>query len=363
MISIRNLHKHYLAKAGTRVGVLRDINLEVPDRTITAVIGPSGAGKTTLSKCISLLEKPTSGSVLVNGKDLSGLSAAKLRHERRAIGTIFQSSALLARRTAAENVALPLEYLGVVRRDINRRVAELLEHVGLADKADLYPAQLSGGQRQRVGIARALALHPQVLLSDEATSGLDPQSTESILSLLRQLRDEFNLSIILITHEMDVVRSVADNVAVLRAGQIVESGPVSRLVGDPGSQIGRQLLPIRIAKESSAELVSFEVRYATQTVVPEDWINLLGEALRARVRLHSAIVEDIHGYRAGRAHIGLEFLPGAERDADRAVRFMASLGLHASRLDEEDGQGKQGEQRQLRTEEVALETGSAYEQA
>jgi D-methionine transport system ATP-binding protein len=260
MISIRKLSKRYVDKGGGSVDVLRNINLEVPDRTITAVIGPSGAGKTTLSKCISLLEKPTSGSVLVNGKDLSSLSATQLRHERRAIGTIFQSSALLERRTAAENVALPLEYLGVVRRDIGQRVAELLEHVGLADKAHLYPAQLSGGQRQRVGIARALALHPQVLLSDEATSGLDPQSTESILSLLRQLRDEFNLSIILITHEMDVVRSVADNVAVLRAGQIVESGPVSRLVGDPDSQIGRQLLPIRIATGNDADVMSFECR-------------------------------------------------------------------------------------------------------
>jgi D-methionine transport system ATP-binding protein len=357
MISIRQLNKQYVSKSGARVDVLRDINLEVPDRTITAVIGPSGAGKTTLSKCISLLEKPTSGSVLVNGHDLSSLSAAKLRHQRRAIGTIFQSSALLARRTAAENVALPLEYLGVVRGDINRRVLELLEHVGLADKADLYPAQLSGGQRQRVGIARALALHPQVLLSDEATSGLDPQSTDSILSLLRQLRDEFNLSIILITHEMDVVRSVADNVAVLRAGQIVESGSVAQLVGDPDSQIGHQLLPIRIPAESSTDQLSFEVRYGTQRAVPEDWISLLGEALRARVKLRSGIVEEIHGYQAGRAHIGLEFLPGAERDADRAVSFMASLGIHATRLD------KQDDERHSSAETVEAEAGSIYEQA
>ena len=333
MISIRELNKHYVGKDGRPAEVLRDINLEVPGRTITAVIGPSGAGKTTLSKCISLLERPTSGSVLVNGKDLSGLAGAQLRHERRAIGTIFQSSALLRRRTAAENVALPLEYLGVVRADIDRRVAELLDHVGLADKANLYPAQLSGGQQQRVGIARALALHPQVLLSDEATSGLDPHSTGSILALLRRLRDEFNLSIILITHEMDVVRGVADNVAVLRAGRIVESGAVSALVGDPDSQIGAQLLPLRIAADQGAGRLSFEVRYATHEAVPNDWISRLGETLRARVQLHGAIVEDIHGCRAGRAHIGLEFLPGADRDAQRAVRFIASLGLYAKRVD------------------------------
>jgi len=241
----------------------------------------------------------------------------------------------LQRRTAAQNVALPLEYLGVVRTDIERRVAELLDHVGLADKADLYPAQLSGGQKQRVGIARALALYPQVLLSDEATSGLDPQATASILALLQQLRDEFDLSIILITHEMDVVRGVADHVAVLRAGQIVESGRVPALVGDPASPIGNQLLPLRVTTEDAAGPLSFEVRYGTQQAVAEDWISRLGETLKARVRLHSAIVEDIHGCRAGRAHISIDLLPGTKWDAQRALRSMAALGLHATRLDRE----------------------------
>lgn len=335
MISIRNLDKHFETKGAQAVQVLRDINLDVPDRTITAVIGPSGAGKTTLSKCISLLERPSSGSVLVNGKNLSGLRGPELRHERRAIGTIFQSSALLRRKTAAENVALPLEYLGVVRADIERRVAELLDHVGLADKANLYPAQLSGGQRQRVGIARALALHPQVLLSDEATSGLDPQSTESILALLRNLRDEFNLSIILITHEMDVVRSIADNVAVLRAGQIVESGPVAELVGNPASQIGRQLLPMRIEEGEAGAPLSFEVSYGTDRAVPDDWIDRVGNALQVTVRLHGAIVEKIHGRQAGRVHISLESRrqgPLNAEEAEAAVRYLGSLGLHATAL-------------------------------
>ena len=334
MISIQHLNKHYVGKDGRRTEVLRGIDLEVPDRTITAVIGPSGAGKTTLSKCISLLEKPSSGSVLVNGKDLSALSGTSLRHERRAIGTIFQSSALLRRRTAAENIALPLEYLGVVKRDIDRRVAELLDHVGLADKAHLFPSQLSGGQQQRVGIARALALRPQVLLSDEATSGLDPQATASILALLEHLRDAFDLSIILITHEMDVVRGIADHVAVLRGGQIVESGSVAELVGDPRSPIGDQLLPLRRSVASHADRLSFDVRYASGAHVPDDWIYRLGDALRARIQLHSAIVEDIHGHRAGRAHIGIDYLPGADRDAHAAVRLMASLGLHATRVDD-----------------------------
>lgn len=333
MISIRELSKHYVAADGRKIDVLRHIDLDVPPGTITAIIGPSGAGKTTLSNCISLLEKPSSGSVLVNGKDLSALSGAPLRHERRAIGTIFQSSALLRRKTAAENVALPLDYLGVVSADIERRVATLLARVGLADKAHHYPGQLSGGQQQRVGIARALALHPQVLLSDEATSGLDPQSTASILDLLRELRDEFNLSIILITHEMDVVRNVADNVAVLRAGEIVEHGAVADLIADPQSSVGRQLLPLRIAPGTRAGDLEFEIGYGAAGSVRDDWISLVGETLGARVHLHGAIVEDIHAARAGRAHISLAFPRGTHHDARSVQHYLASLGLHATLLD------------------------------
>jgi D-methionine transport system ATP-binding protein len=333
LITISGLYKRFEGPHHTFVEVLRDINLEVPDRTITAVIGPSGAGKTTLSKCISLLERPTSGSVLVNGKNLSRLTGAALRNERRTIGTIFQSSALLRRKTAAENIALPLEYLGVVRADINRRVAELLEHVGITDKADSYPGQLSGGQRQRVGIARALALHPQVLLSDEATSGLDPQATASILTLLRNLRDQLGLSIILITHEMDVVRNVADRVAVLRAGEIVENGGVRELISDPRSAIGRQLLPIKPSSTIAAEQLSFEVTYGTHANVPPDWISLAGEALHARVSVLGAVIEEIDGRTAGRLLISLAFNAGARRDPESVERYLQGLGLVVSLYD------------------------------
>ncbi len=330
MIAIRGLCKRFATPDGTAIEVLRDIDLDVPDRTITAVIGPSGAGKSTLSKCISLLERPTSGSVLVNGKDLTSLTGAQLRTERRAIGTIFQSSALLRRRTVAQNVALPLEYLGVVRREIDARVRELLEHVGIADKANYFPGQLSGGQRQRVGIARALALHPQVLLSDEATSGLDPQATESILALVRRLRDELALSIILITHEMDVVRTVADHVAVLHAGKIVESGKVGELIADPASSIGRQLLPIKSMPADDPTLLRLDITYSAHARVPSDWISLVTELLDARVYVLGGIVENVGDRAAGRFEVGLSFTKPTHVGADSIVGALGELGLIAT---------------------------------
>ncbi len=233
MIAIDDLHKSYRTADGRLSAVLKGLSLQVPERSITAVVGPSGAGKSTLARCISLLEQPDSGSIRINGKDLSALSGEALRRERRAIGTVFQSSALLSRRTAWENVALPLAWLGVVERDIKARVGELLESVGLSHKADAWPAQLSGGQRQRIGIARALALRPSVLLADEATSGLDPQATASVLALLKRLRDEYQLAIVLITHEMDAVRTAADAVAEIRDGTIVQYGRIEDLLARP----------------------------------------------------------------------------------------------------------------------------------
>ena len=229
--------------------MLDRITFRVEAGEILAVVGPSGAGKSTLAQCINLLTPPTSGSVVVNGEDLTTLSARKLRVARRRIGTVFQSAGLLERRTAAENVALPLEYLGVTAAEATRRVAELLDRVGLAERAEHYPFQLSGGQRQRVGIARALALRPSVLLSDEATAGLDPTTTDSVVELLRELRDDLNLSIVFITHEMDTVLKIADSVARLDHGSIVESGRLVDLLTDPG----RRSVPSCARSASDAE--------------------------------------------------------------------------------------------------------------
>ncbi|GAA3584790.1 ATP-binding cassette domain-containing protein [Gibbsiella greigii] len=305
MIEIDDLHKHYRAPNGEPIPVLKGISLQVPAGSITAVVGPSGAGKSTLAKCISLLEKPSAGSIRVNGQDLSRLSGEALRRERRAIGTVFQSSALLQRKTAWQNIALPLAYLGVVPRDIDKRVKTLLAAVGLADKANFYPAQLSGGQRQRVGIARALALRPSVLLADEATSGLDPEATAAILNLLKQLRDEYGLSIILITHEMDAVRNAADAVAEIRNGAIVQQGPVRELLASPDSLLGSQLFPLQALPVADA--LRLQVTYSAEQAAATDWISRISQQFNLHIDLLGGHVEMVGGQLAGRLEIAVRY--------------------------------------------------------
>ncbi|MTD25973.1 methionine ABC transporter ATP-binding protein [Erwinia sorbitola] len=335
MIEIDGLRKQYHTAGGRTVEVLKGISLTVPAGSITAVVGPSGAGKSTLAKCISLLERPSSGSIRVNGEDLSRLSGAALRRERRAIGTVFQSSALLQRKTAWENVALPLEWLGVVPGEIKRHVGQLLESVGLSDKADSYPAQLSGGQRQRVGIARALALKPSVLLADEATSGLDPQATAAILLLLKQLRQQFGLSIILITHEMDVVRSTADAVAEIRDGQLVQQGPLQQLLSSPDSALGAQLFPLRPV-DAAGDL---QLRLTCAPPLATDWISRLSVQHNLQVDLLAAHVEEVSGQLAGRMQIAVRFnqrplAPQALIDALAQLGMKAQIMAERPRLQE-----------------------------
>lgn len=323
MIEIRDLHKTYDSAQG-RVEVLKGINLSVEAGSITAVVGPSGAGKSTLSHCISLLEKPTSGQILVEGKDLTSLSGKALRAERRAIGTIFQNSALLRRMTVAENVALPLRNLGVVHHEMTNRVAELLERVGLLDKANAFPGQLSGGQRQRVGIARALALRPRLLLSDESTSGLDPESTQQVLGLLDSLRSDLGLAIILITHEMDVVRHVADTVAQLDGGRIAEYGQLHELVSNPNSETGAKLLPLRAEALPAGFEHSLTVAYLKDNVDPA-WISRLGIEHGIKVALLGGSVEAHHDGTLGRVRIGVQ---GAT--PQRVTEILAAWGLRAT---------------------------------
>jgi D-methionine transport system ATP-binding protein len=226
MISIQKVEKTYPARAGhAPVTALSDVDLEVAAGEIVGVIGRSGAGKSTLIRLVNGLERATKGTVTVDGTDLTTLRESELRQARRSIGMIFQHFNLLARRTAFDNVAMPLEIAGFARRDIEARVKPLLDLVGLADKADRYPAELSGGQKQRVGIARALATNPKVLLSDEATSALDPDTTKQILALLKKVNAELGITILLITHEMSVISAITDRVAVIDGGTIVEQGP------------------------------------------------------------------------------------------------------------------------------------------
>lgn len=241
MIQIKKLVKKYSSRQGTFLA-LDNVSLHIPKGAIYGIIGLSGAGKSTLVRCLNLLEKPSSGQVIIAGQDLTLLSGKALRHARQNIGMIFQHFYLLQSRTVAENIAFPLEIAGLSKKEITVRVEELLHLVGLEDKATSYPAQLSGGQKQRVGIARSLATKPQVLLCDEATSALDPQTTLSILNLLRDINQKLGLTIVMITHEMKVVKEICTDVAVIHEARIVEYGPIESVFTQPQSDIGREFI-------------------------------------------------------------------------------------------------------------------------
>ena len=241
MIQLESIVQTYTGPQGP-VHALQGITLQVPRGEIFGVIGRSGAGKSSLVRTINLLNRPVSGKVRVDGSDLTALAPEALRTARRDIGMIFQHFNLLSSRTVFDNVALPLELQGLRRAEIVAKVYPLLELVGLGQLADRHPAQISGGQKQRVGIARALASAPKVLLSDEATSALDPETTRAILALLREIRRELGLTIVLITHQMQVIKQVADQVAVLDAGRIVEQGATLQIFSSPQHDITRSLL-------------------------------------------------------------------------------------------------------------------------
>jgi D-methionine transport system ATP-binding protein len=248
MIELQNISQRFPGPRGW-VEALHNVTLDVPPGQVFGIIGRSGAGKSTLVRTINLLTRPSEGRVIVDGRDLTALPADGLRAARREIGMIFQHFNLLSSRTVFENVALPLELAGKKRAEIEAIVAPLLELVGLSAQRDRYPAQISGGQKQRVGIARALASKPKVLLSDEATSALDPETTRSILDLLRRINRELGLTVVLITHQMDVIKQVCDRVAVLDAGRVVEQGSVIDVFLKPHHEVTRALIGDLIAQE------------------------------------------------------------------------------------------------------------------
>ncbi|WDD93388.1 methionine ABC transporter ATP-binding protein [Burkholderia sp. FERM BP-3421] len=248
MIEIRNLSQRFAGPQGW-IEALHNVNLTIPQGEVFGIIGRSGAGKSTLVRTLNLLTRPSEGNVVVDGRDLTQLSASALRAARRDIGMIFQHFNLLSSRTVFDNVALPLELAGVKRAEIEATVLPLLELVGLSAQKDRYPAQISGGQKQRVGIARALASKPKVLLSDEATSALDPETTRAILELLQRINRELGLTIVLITHQMEVIKQVCDRVAVLDAGRVVETGRVLDVFLQPHHEVTRALIGDVIAQE------------------------------------------------------------------------------------------------------------------
>ncbi|MDU5106150.1 methionine ABC transporter ATP-binding protein [Clostridium sp.] len=241
MILLKNLNKTYNTKAG-EVEALKDVTLNIKKGEIYGIIGFSGAGKSTLVRCINFLEKPTNGEVIVDGKDLGTLSNKELREERKKIGMIFQHFNLMRSRTVFENIAYPLKGKGYSKEEINKKVNDLLKLVELEDKAKVYPSELSGGQKQRVGIARALANDPKVLLCDEATSALDPQTTKSILRLLKEVNKKFGITIVIITHEMQVVKEICTRAAVMENGRVVEEGNIFKIFSEPKEKITKNFI-------------------------------------------------------------------------------------------------------------------------
>ena len=336
-IRFEGVSKTYAARGqGAAVDALTGIDLSVPEGSILGVIGRSGAGKSTLIRLVNGLERPTGGRVTVDGTEVSGLDERGLREVRRRVGMIFQHFNLLSSRTAYDNVALPLEIAGTPKGEIRKRVDPLLDLVGLADKRGRYPAELSGGQKQRVGIARALATQPRVLLSDEATSALDPETTRSILDLLSSINRELGLTILLITHEMSVIRAVAREVAVIDAGRIVEHGDVFEVFTRPqhattrsflGAKTGHDLPPYlrsHLKAEPSpgcavALRILFRGPHATDPILSE-----LSRELKLDLNILSGSVDEIAGRPFGTLVVSL---PNDPAKLDGALGFLRARDL------------------------------------
>ncbi|MCF2527486.1 methionine ABC transporter ATP-binding protein [Yinghuangia soli] len=313
------------------VTALDDVSLHVPEGEIFGVLGRSGAGKSTLIRTVNLLERPTSGTVEVGGRELTALSARELRAERLRIGMIFQHFNLLSGRDVAGNIAVPLEIAGVGRAERTRKVAELLDLVGLGQHAKAYPAQLSGGQKQRVGIARALANDPRVLLCDEATSALDPETTRSILDLLRELRASLGLTILLITHEMDVVKSICDSAALMEAGRVVESGTVTDLLARPDSRLARDMFPLGLPAPSTGTTILDITFRGAETAHP--FVSTLARTYNVDVNILGAAVETLAGRQVGRMRIALD---GSFEDNVVPIGYLREQGLQVDVLDAYD---------------------------
>ena len=324
MIEIKNLSKTF-SGSGNTVEALKNISITIADGDIYGIIGMSGAGKSTLVRCINMLERPTEGSVLIDGCDLATLSEAELRKKRRNVTMIFQSFNLLAQRTCLKNVCFPLELAGVPRADAKKRAAELLELVGLPDKAYAYPAQLSGGQQQRIAIARALATDPEILLCDEATSALDPNTTHSVLSLIKDINKKLGITVIIITHQMSVVEEICNKVAILDHGKMVEEGAVFDVFSKPQSAAAKKLVfPDGVAdtlplKENEHHLrVVFNGADATNTPL----IAKLAMDKGIAANILGANTKSIEGMAYGNMLLGIS---GDEKNVKEAISYLSEI--------------------------------------
>ena len=333
LISIKDVIKTYHSKGGA-VKAVDHVNLEINEGEIFGVIGYSGAGKSTLIRMLNGLEIPTTGSINVAGREVSKIKGAKLRKARQEISMIFQHFNLLWSRTVADNIAFPLEIAGVPKPKRDQRVKELIQLVGLDGRQNAFPSQLSGGQKQRVGIARALANNPQVLLCDEATSALDPQTTDSILELLVDINKRLGLTIVLITHEMHVIRKICHRVGVMEAGKIVESGPVLEVFKNPKQPITKRFVQQVTEPEETKDTIDHLLdRFPHGQVVQ---LTFVGEAaeqplITELIRQYELTVNILQGKISQTQHgsYGTLFihLDGDEREVEKAISYISSQGV------------------------------------
>ena len=324
MIEIKNLSKTFKT-ADSSLDALKNVSLTINDGDIYGIIGMSGAGKSTLVRCINMLERPTEGQILIDGVDMGSLSSKQLRDARRNITMIFQGFNLLIQRNCLKNICFPLELEGMKKEDAKKRALELLEIVGLPDKAKAYPAQLSGGQQQRIAIARALATNPKVLLCDEATSALDPNTTHSILNLIRDINKKLGITVIIITHQMSVVEETCNRVAILDNGTVVEQGEVSTVFAHPQSAAAKRLVFPDASDEIFAPAsdehrirVVFNGAFATNT--PLITKMAMDEGIAANILAASTrcIGDKVYGNM-------LLGIPGGDNELERASKYLQSM--------------------------------------
>lgn len=328
IIRLENLGKTYGSGAAS-VRALSGINLDIRRGEIFGVIGLSGAGKSTLVRCINFLERPTEGKVYVDGQDLSELSRRELNHTRQAIGMIFQQFNLLMQKTAVENICFPLEIAKTPKAEAKKRALELLELVGLSDKAAAYPAQLSGGQKQRVAIARALATNPSVLLCDEATSALDPASTRQILSLLKSINEQLGITIVIITHEMSVIEEICQRVAIIDCSRIAECGPVRDIFAHPSCSIAKKLVfPNQRGAKAMLNKNCCRIVFDGQSSFEPVIANMILE-FKQPVNIIFANSKNIDGKAFGQIVIQL---PDDEKCAAKMLQYLQAQGLTCEEL-------------------------------
>ncbi|MEW4414895.1 ATP-binding cassette domain-containing protein [Clostridium sp. AN503] len=323
IIQLRNMGKEFKTANGPVVA-LDDINLDIHRGEIFGIIGLSGAGKSTLVRCINMLEVPTSGEVIFEGENLAALPEVRQRKARQNMGMIFQQFNLLAQRNVLKNICFPMEIAGIPKQQAKDRAMELLKLVGLEDRAKAYPAQLSGGQKQRVAIARAIATNPKVLLCDEATSALDPNTTKSILQLLKQINRDLGITVIVITHEMAVIEAICDRVAIIDHSHIAEVGNVSDIFSEPKSKIGRQLIlgdaVTNVTFDKSRKVrITFDGRESMEPVIANMIL-----ASKVPVNILYASTRDLGGKAVGQMIVQL---PEDEADANRALNYLKSVQI------------------------------------